>query len=362
MLAAMSRGLVAFVLCVAGLAAQQRISLRGDQAPRTPLERQVRRLDLPDQRADAMQQLWQAGDPAVPLLIAAAERPGPGALAALQVLAAMGGAARSALPALQRMAKAGDPALRGPAAFVAAQIGERESVLVPAYSKDQIVELDGDGKELRTWPMDSPWCVVPLPDDRVLVACYNGGKVVELDAKGNEVRSFPVPENPAAVVRLVTGETIVACFGGKAIVALDADGKELWRIGEIEAMDVRGRCNGNVLACLRNKNSVVEYERTGKVVRTVEVGANPMAARELANGNLLVTFDDAKKVVEFDPAGKAVREWTSEHGPCGAAPWADGGLLVTDDHGVGRCKPDGSPIWHVELGHTGHPFVRAAGR
>lgn len=350
-------------MLASGAVAQQRISLRGNQAPRNELERQIVRLELPDQRAAAMQELWQTGEPAVPLLIAAIERHGPAALPAMQVLALLGHPAKSALPALRKIAAAGELGLRGPAAFTIAQIGERESVLVPAYMRDQIVEIDVDGKELRTLTVESPWCVVPLADEHVLVASYSQAKVIELDGKGAEVRSFAVPDNPAAVVRLLTGETIVACFGGNAIVALDADGKELWRIGEIQAMDVRVRCNGNVLACLRNKNAVVEYDRDGKVVRTIDVGANPMAARELPSGNLLVAFDDGKKVVEFDMAGKAVREWATEHGPCGAALWTNGGeLMVTDDRGVARCRPDGSAIWRADLGHTGHPFVRLGDR
>ncbi len=127
-----------------------------------------------------MQELWQTGEPAVPLLIAAIERHGPAALPAMQVLALLGHPAKSALPALRKIAAAGELGLRGPAAFTIAQIGERESVLVPAYMRDQIVEIDVDGKELRTLTVESPWCVVPLADEHVLVASYSQAKVIEL--------------------------------------------------------------------------------------------------------------------------------------------------------------------------------------
>ena len=62
----------------------------------------------------------------------------------------------------------------------------------------------------------------------------------------------------------------------------------------------RKLANGNYLVGHNADRVVREYDRDGKVVRTIDVGGNPYGAIRLPNGNTLVACGDGHKIVEVD--------------------------------------------------------------
>ena len=66
--------------------------------------------------------------------------------------------------------------------------------------------------------------------------------------------------------------------------------------------------NGNTLVTLRNKGSVLEFDRDGRIVFELRDLSSPSDADRLPNGNTLVA--ENTRVREFDPDGKIV--WQKE--------------------------------------------------
>jgi outer membrane protein assembly factor BamB len=96
-----------------------------------------------------------------------------------------------------------------------------------------MVELDRTGKELRKFPITRPdqglVNVEVLPTGRFLIPQTRQNKVVELDPRtGKEVWSVEVPR-PTCVARLPGGNLFVGSHNSNSIMEVDRTGKVLWR-------------------------------------------------------------------------------------------------------------------------------------
>src|SRR5262249_12731945 len=132
-------GLAVAAVLAAGAAAQVKVSLLGDQGPRTPLERRVLELSMPDKQPAAMAALFAIGAPAVPLLAAEVERAGASSLPALWVLERLGGEAAAAAPVLRRIAQAADGTRRTRLLAVLARVDGPPCILVPCNQSGELV-------------------------------------------------------------------------------------------------------------------------------------------------------------------------------------------------------------------------------
>ncbi len=220
----------------------------------------------------------------------------------------------------------------------------------------RIKEVDADGK--TRWQIDGlgfPLDAQRLPGDRVLVAEYKSSRVTERDRKGRILWEKHIDE-PLVAQRLRNGNTFIATrqelievdragkqvssaepgglilkaqkldhgevgvvlmvangFGAE-FVRLDAAGKAVVEF----PVDVRtsgGRIdvlpNGHVLAPLKDRNKIVEYDASGQVVWQADF-PQPVAAVRMPNGHTIVTSYEDRRAVELDQTGKQVWECKAE--------------------------------------------------
>lgn len=158
-----------------------------------------------------------------------------------------------------------------------------------------------------------------LPDGTTMVAESGNRRVVEVDRAGKVVREVPLTvKRPDAhrdtrMVRKLAGGTYLVCQEGDGVVReYDPAGKVVWEY----ALDLAGRkaspghgpeghgtdvygavrlANGNTVIAGGNNNRVVEVDRAGKVVWSIDQRELPgitlawvTTLHALPNGNLIV--------------------------------------------------------------------------
>lgn len=346
-------GVVAVVLGCTLLAAQTRISL-GGVGGRSELERACLRLAQSETRAAAITTLRRSGAPAVPLLVATAERGDAASQAALRVLADLGGVARSAAPALRRLVAAAGPHAATAAEALAA-IGERDSIVLTDWNGNHVIELDVSGKELRRVAIDKPWTVQPIAGDRLLVGCYSAKKVVELDWDGKIEREFAVPEGPMLARRTVDGRTWVAgeaklrVFdpGGKELLAFDAGGRQFAVLDDDSVLLM-----GPGEAGFRRLTAAGEVVDVAGLPQAGE--GSGMGFHRDAMGSLAVVYDAHGKVL--DAGGQELRKLPAGGWCVQVLP--GGRVVIGGSAGVALYDRDGVETWRQKVGQIGFLVAR----
>ena len=154
-----------------------------------------------------------------------------------------------------------------------------------------------------------------------------------------------------------SGNTIVAISDQHCVVELKPDGSVVTKFDVPDfPVDVRLLDNGRLLVCLARQ--VIEVERTGRVVWSLDGFMRASAAQRLENGNTLVAErgrGGLGRAVEFDAAGRVVWERTGLQQCCSAERLPDGSTLVADLAGVREITPDGKERWLFQ----GTAFSRA---
>lgn len=337
---AATRALLSVLLLAFAAPGQTRVSLQHGGPP-SQLEQLVLQLGQESSRPAAMAQLCAAGRAAVPLLLAAAPKDDALSLPALRVLAALGGLARPAQPALARLG-AGTSSLARAARETLAAIGERDSVVLADWSGNCIIELDRDGKELRRVAVNSPWCVQPIADEHLLVCCHADKLVREIDWDGKELRSWPCAGGPMQAVRLVDGSTVIAEQGPGKVQRYDAGGKVVatWKRSP-RAIRIGG---DDRLLLLEENGELLELSPTDEVVRQFDLGEQPMAFDVLPDGRIRVLYQN--RLTDLGKDGKEV-----DVGVAGAFPGyalavlRDGGFCLGENGMVTRRNRAGEVLW-----------------
>jgi outer membrane protein assembly factor BamB len=136
-----------------------------------------------------------------------------------------------------------------------------------------------------------------------------------------------------AFQRLKDGLTMIAETGNRRIIEVDRDGKIVKEVpltvdhpnSHRDTRMVRKLNNGNYLACHEGDGTVREYDSTGKVVwsYTLELGDRPrtdghdghgievFGAVRLKNGNTLIAGGNNNRVLEVNRQGKVV--WSVDY-------------------------------------------------
>lgn len=90
------------------------------------------------------------------------------------------------------------------------------------------------------------------------VVCFKGeGRIVELDGDGREVRSVKVPGDPHGALSLPDGHLLVTCGDGHKVIEFDAQEKVVWELNENDLpgnpLRLMAGCqrlpNGNTIFC-----------------------------------------------------------------------------------------------------------------
>ncbi len=136
--------------------------------------------------------------------------------------------------------------------------------LVCFKGENRVVELDGDGRELRSIAVaGDPHGALALPGGNILITCGDGHKVVEVDPADKvvwELNENDLPGNPlrlmAGAQRLPNGNTILCVYLGHGhigeqpqVIEVTPDKKVVWHfadhahfktINQIQRLDVPG--------------------------------------------------------------------------------------------------------------------------
>jgi hypothetical protein len=113
----------------------------------------------------------------------------------------------------------------------------RNGNYVYMVSTGQITEIDGSGKQVKTFKPETPdvsgcgyWhSVEDLPNGNFLVSLGSTGRVVEVDDTGKVVWSCKTDQTTGAM-RLRSGNALCVGTEARSVVEYDRDGKEVWRV------------------------------------------------------------------------------------------------------------------------------------
>ncbi|MEM8883992.1 MAG: HEAT repeat domain-containing protein [Planctomycetota bacterium] len=227
-------------------------------------------------------------------------------------------------------------------------LGARRNRILVAFCgrpRSEIVEIDLEGRALRRFHIDGyVYGLHALPNGHALVSLYYHRRVVEFDRGGREVwTSKPLRVAPGGVQQLVSGHVLVTYPRGQIIEELDLTSRVVWSVTVPHGVHHAERMpNGITRVSAYALSQVREYDRRGRVRRTIATGAQPQFSQKLESGNTLVVLRTRNEVVEFDPKGERVRAWPQFQHPTTAFALPDGGIVVGDHRGVHRVGRDGS--------------------
>lgn len=163
--------------------------------------------------------------------------------------------------------------------------------------------------------------------------------------------------------RLANGNTMIAESGNRRIIEVDRDGQVVKEIAlQVEKPDAhrdtrlaRKLENGNYLVCHEGDGAVREYDGTGKVVWTYRMdlnnrprtpghgpeghGTEVFGAIRLPNGNTMIAGGNNNRVIEVDRAGKVVWSLDQKELPGITLAWVttlhalpNGNLIIGNTH------------------------------
>lgn len=182
--------------------------------------------------------------------------------------------------------------------------------------------------------------IIEMSPDKKIVWRYDAAKQNGNEGKPVEVHAFQ---------RLPNGHTMIVESGPARIIEVDADGKIQKQIAmKIDSHNphtdtrlARKLDNGNYLVAHEGDNKVVrEYDGTGKVVWEYKTGTKVYSAIRLKNGNTLIGTGDGHQVIEVNRDGKVVWSVEEKELPGITLAWItmverlpDGNTLIVNCHG-----------------------------
>jgi outer membrane protein assembly factor BamB len=148
--------------------------------------------------------------------------------------------------------------------------------------RNQIVQVDKDGKEVLAVPLDNGVAAAARFRDGRLAVLTAGGVLLHLDESGKELKSIPL-NSPVLTVGAnidVTpgGRVLVPLFSANKVVEVDGDGKVVWEAAVQQPNSVQRLPNGHTLVASRATQTVTELDRAGKEVRSFPTDGLPYRA------------------------------------------------------------------------------------
>jgi outer membrane protein assembly factor BamB len=236
--------------------------------------------------------------------------------------------------------------------------------LVCYHSRNQVLELDSEGKEISRRTIAQPWTAQGLPNGNRLIASTSQGRLVEYDDEWKEVWVVDgLPAGIWSVDRTLDGKTIVTCADMSQVLEItpDKEKKVIWRGDRTGGRPVFARrlANGNTLVCVQGLHKVVEVDPSGKEVWEATNIVNPYAAQRLEDGTTLIAAMMNGRngaLYEYDSAGqqkRAVKQNVMQLYSADRLP--NGNILYADSQGLHEIDSEGKTIGTIrrEAGITG---------
>ena len=201
-------------------------------------------------------------------------------------------------------------------------------------------------------------------------ADYGGNEICLVDANGKITWQHPA-QRPQDVWVLSNGNVLFSHLKGATEVTRDKE--VVWSYETAKENEVHA-CQplpgGRVMVAESGPMQLVEFDREGKVVKTVQLKTDQKrthhqmrCARKIANGNYLVGQYGDGVMREYDSNGEIVREISHEMAFSGIR-LPNGNTLIAagDTHRLLEVAADGEVVWEVnENDLPGNPLRFVAG-
>jgi HEAT repeat protein len=222
----------------------------------------------------------------------------------------------------------------------------------------RVLELDRNGKV--RWQIDNlaaPIDVHLLQGGRVLIAESNGNRVTERDQKGTILWQANFPAQLQNVQRLPNGNTFIA-LSNATVVEVDRTGKTVFTVNVTGGCHAAHKMPSGQIVCLGQQGVCIRLDAAGK-----EIKRFPLATQlqfwggidVTSKGHPLVAHSD-NTVKEYDLNGKVV--WQANgNSITSATRLANGNTLIASYTGqVVEVDHAGRVVWEYRAQQGYHPF------
>ncbi|MGE3173880.1 MAG: hypothetical protein AB7O97_14745 [Planctomycetota bacterium] len=289
----------------------------------------VRALELPERRAEIVEELARIGAAALPRLDRAlldeATRDRADVLAALQT-------ARHRVTQTLALQAFG---LTGPVTLLA------------DYSDNRVDMVDDQGHVV--WTLEDvfgAWDAELTPAGTVLVTEFSLSRVQEVRRDGSVAWVFDDLKNPYDADRLPNGNTLIADTFGQRVIEVTPAKEIVWKCDRlIRPFDADRLANGNTLIADVQGNRVIEVSPAGEIVWQVGGMPNVHDADRLPDGNTLITLRSQGRVVEVDVDGQVVWQLDDLSSPSDADRLPNGNTVVAENTQVREFDREKKLVW-----------------
>lgn len=176
--------------------------------------------------------------------------------------------------------------------------------LVTHYTDNKVVEYSPAGKEVWSYSdLGSPLDADRLPNGNTLISDTYKNRVIEVDPAGKIVWEHKDCKMPYDADRLPDGNTLISEYRTR-VVEIDPKGKVVWEHKRSDVFGADRLRNGHTLLTAYT-GEVIELDHQCNVMFRLKDLKSPNEARRLSNGNTIVA--EKQRIREFDRTGKVVR-------------------------------------------------------
>lgn len=231
----------------------------------------------------------------------------------------------------------------------------------------RVAEVTRDGKiRWQVGGLRYPVDATVLPGERVLITEWDGNRVAEWDFKGNQIwKKDGFNGRATNAQRMPNGNTFICTTN--ELIEVDRAGKTVFSINVAQGLTAAYRSTAGEIVCLRNDGQVARYDTSGKELKTFPSNRDTSwtSGIDLArNGNILVSQPSPnQKVTEYTPDGKVVKEWVAPNVTT-ATRMTNGHILAAShsDKKVIELDPSGKKVWEYGGGSYEFHIFRAKRR
>jgi hypothetical protein len=227
----------------------------------------------------------------------------------------------------------------------------------------RVVELDRNGKprwqiENLSGPVDA-WF---LPGNRVLIAEGNANRVTERDLKGNilwQANSLAPGGYPVNAQRLANGNTFIACANNGLLVEVDRAGKTVFSVNVTGGVRAAYKIPNGQMICFTDQSMCVRLDTTGKEIKRfplARINNFTSGIDVTSKGNIIAAQGD-NTITEYDPEGKVV--WQAKtNANTSATRLPNGHTLVASNpaQSVVELDNSGRVVWEYRAPAGHFPF------
>ncbi|HYV37310.1 MAG TPA: HEAT repeat domain-containing protein [Gemmataceae bacterium] len=183
----------------------------------------------------------------------------------------------------------------------------------------------------------------------------NGGRLVEVDRKGKVLWQIDNNVHFPVDARLLPGKRVLAAeLNANRITERDLKGTIVWEINNLQwgnVANVQRLANGNTFIAFYG-GPVMEVDKTGKNVLTIQIPNGARAAIKMANGQI-ICITQQNIVLQLDATGKELKRFTvnqPSNNAYGALDVTPKGtvLLSHNDNTIREYDLDGKTLWQAK--------------